>query len=92
MMKVFGAVERIADMAARHHQGKIAEYVGADQPERLGVYNSYSLKNLVDVVPNRTVNALRNDYQNGANPDALRNFNQHYRTPGLAERVLAERD
>jgi hypothetical protein len=83
------AAERLNMRVALQHQRMVRRFAGDTDSDRRGtVYDTYGVPNMATVVPQVHVNTL---FQNSTNPQALRDFDNAFHTPGLAQQVLMHR-
>jgi hypothetical protein len=80
------AAERLMVKTAIAHQQEVHNYAGNFDPDRTrSVFGSFGVPGMIDVVPQRTVNRLM---QHSTNEQALKDFDETYHTPGLAQRLI----
>ena len=80
------AAERLMVKTAIAHQQEVHNYAGNFDPDRTrSVFGSFGVPGIEDVVPQRTITKLM---QHSANEQALKDFNETYHTPGLAEKLI----
>lgn len=84
---VLGAIQRMSVLAAVDHQRKLLTVAGTDENAQRLLFNTMGLSMEV-IVPQAAVADLR---RQARDPDALREFDETFQTPGLAVRVLRSR-
>lgn len=80
------AAERLNFKLAVQHQKMTRLRAGEDDPDaRRAIYTVYGMPDMPNLVPQGAVDKL---IQNSTNPDALKQFDNTFHTPGLAAEVL----
>jgi hypothetical protein len=83
------AAERLMVKTAIAHQNQVQLYSGNFDPDRTrNVYGSFGIPGMENIVPQRAVNNL---FTYRDNEQALKDFDEKYHTPGLAQRILSTR-
>jgi hypothetical protein len=83
------AAERLNLQTALAHQKLVRRFAGETDPDRqASVYTAYGVPNMVDLVPQGAVDMLKRD---AADPEAHREFDNTFHTPGLSREVLRYR-
>jgi Mannosyl-glycoprotein endo-beta-N-acetylglucosaminidase len=86
MLAVLDSIERLSRQAAIQHQKKLATFTGDDPNEQRIWYNSHGL-DMSLFVPEGAKARLR---EYAGSPDARRQFDAAFHTPGLAAQILGE--
>ena len=84
---VLDSVERINTAMAVDHQKKLLAFTGNDPDAQRVIFGTFGLP-MENIVPPAAVQRLRD---NASNPQAIREFDDAFKTPGLAQRVLGRR-
>jgi hypothetical protein len=80
------AAERLMVKTAIAHQQEVHNYAGNFDADRTrSVFGSFGVPGMIDVVPQRTINTLM---QHSGNEQALKDFDETYHTPGLAQKLI----
>jgi hypothetical protein len=80
------AAERLMVKTAIAHQEQVHNYAGNFDPDRTrSVFGSFGVPGMIDVVPQPTINKLM---QHSTNEQALKDFDETYHTPGLAQKLI----
>jgi hypothetical protein len=83
------AAERLNLQTALAHQKLVRRFAGETDPDRqASVYTAYGVPNMADLVPQGAVDVLKRD---AADPEAHREFDNTFHTPGLSREVLRYR-
>jgi len=83
------AAERLNLTMALQHQKEVRQFAGEDDPNRkAAVYRAYGVPNMVDLVPQASVNKL---FKFSTDPKVHQDFDDTYHTPGLSLQVLRSR-
>jgi len=83
------AAERLNLAMALQHQKEVRQFAGEDDPNRKSaVYRAYGVPNMVDLVPQASVNKL---FKFSTDPKVHQDFDDTYHTPGLSLQVLRSR-
>jgi hypothetical protein len=81
---ILNSVEKLNTLAAIEHQKKLLTFTG-DDPNRQRAFGGFNV--MEHAVPQAAVNALRQHYKEDP-AAALKEFDEHYYTPGLAAKIL----
>lgn len=84
--EILSSLERINTAIAVDHQKKVLAYTGTD-PNSQRAMNAYFLP-MERIVPDAAVNRL---IEHRANPSAIKQFDDTFSTPGLAQKILQSR-
>ena len=83
------AAERLNLTMALQHQKEVRQFAGESDPNRkAAVYRAYGVPNMVDLVPQASVNKL---FKFSQDPKVHEDFDNTYHTPGLSLQVLRSR-
>ena len=83
------AAERLNLTMALQHQKEVRQFAGEDDPNRkAAVYRAYGVPNMVDLVPQASVNKL---FKFSSDPKVHQDFDNTYHTPGLSREILRYR-
>jgi CO dehydrogenase/acetyl-CoA synthase delta subunit len=84
--EILGSLERINTAIAVDHQKKVLSYTGTD-PNSQRAMNSYFLP-MERIVPEAAITRL---IEHRNNPGAIKQFDDTFMTPGLAQKILQAR-
>ena len=84
---ILDAVEKLNTAAAIEHQKKVLTFTGTNDNARRIAFPLYGVPAMEQVVPDRAITVLKQQYQQDP-AKALKEFDEHFYTPGLGQRVL----
>lgn len=87
MNEILNAVEKLNTTAAIEHQKKVLTFTGANENAQRVAFPLYGVPAMEQVIPGVAVAKLKELYAKDPGA-AITQFDSHYYTPGLAQRIL----
>jgi hypothetical protein len=84
---ILNAVEKLNTTAAIEHQKKVLTFTGGNENAQRAAFPLYGVPAMEQVVPGVAVTALKKHYAQDP-AAAIKEFDSHFYTPGLALRIL----